>query len=39
MRINTPLIVQEKNLEWFPRMRAMSLAADEGEAVKDLKKL
>jgi hypothetical protein len=22
---------QEKNLDWFPRMRAMSLAADDGE--------
>ena len=22
---------QEKNLDWFPRLRAMSLAADEGE--------
>ena len=22
---------QEKNLEWFPRMRAMSLSADDGE--------
>ncbi|XP_064473340.1 inositol 1,4,5-trisphosphate receptor type 1-like isoform X1 [Ornithodoros turicata] len=24
-------MIQEKNLEWFPRMRAMSLAADEAE--------
>lgn len=23
--------MQEKNLEWFPRMRAMSLQAEEGE--------
>ena len=23
--------LQEKNLDWFPRMRAMSLAADDGE--------
>jgi hypothetical protein len=22
---------QDKNLDWFPRMRAMSLAADDGE--------
>lgn len=25
-------MIQEKNLEWFPRMRAISLAADEGES-------
>nr|XP_054750035.1 inositol 1,4,5-trisphosphate receptor-like [Lytechinus pictus] len=25
-------MIKEKNLEWFPRMRAMSLAADEGES-------
>jgi len=24
-------MVNDKNLDWFPRMRAMSLAADEGE--------
>ena len=24
--------LQDRNLEWFPRLRAMSLAADEGEA-------
>jgi len=24
-------MVKDRNLEWFPRMRAMSLAADEGE--------
>ncbi|XP_070559179.1 inositol 1,4,5-trisphosphate receptor-like isoform X4 [Ptychodera flava] len=24
-------MIKDKNLEWFPRMRAMSLAADEGE--------
>ena len=24
--------MQEKNLDWFPRMRAMSLAADDGES-------
>ena len=24
-------VFQEKNLDWFPRMRAMSLAADDGE--------
>ena len=24
--------MQEKNLDWFPRLRAMSLAADEGES-------
>lgn len=23
---------QDRNLDWFPRLRAMSLAADEGEA-------
>lgn len=23
--------LKEKNLDWFPRMRAMSLAADDGE--------
>ena len=23
--------LQDRNLEWFPRLRAMSLAADEGE--------
>lgn len=25
-------MIAEKNLDWFPRMRAMSLAADEGES-------
>lgn len=25
------VVLQEKNLEWFPRMRAMSLAADEAD--------
>jgi hypothetical protein len=25
------LFTQEKNLDWFPRMRAMSLTADDGE--------
>lgn len=25
------IILQDRNLEWFPRLRAMSLAADEGE--------
>ncbi|XP_033607946.1 inositol 1,4,5-trisphosphate receptor isoform X2 [Cryptotermes secundus] len=25
-------MVKDRNLEWFPRLRAMSLAADEGEA-------
>ena len=25
------LCLQEKNLEWFPRMRAMSLAAEDGD--------
>ena len=24
-------VFQEKNLDWFPRMRAMSLTAEEGE--------
>lgn len=27
-----PLIFQEKNLEWFPRMRAMSLVSSEGDS-------
>lgn len=27
----SPLPSQEKNLEWFPRMRAMSLVSNEGE--------
>lgn len=25
------ILLQEKNLDWFPRMRAMSLAADDSE--------
>jgi inositol 1,4,5-triphosphate receptor type 1 len=25
-------MIKEKNLDWFPRMRAMSLAADDGES-------
>lgn len=28
----SPLISQEKNLEWFPRMRAMSLVSSEGDS-------
>lgn len=28
----TVIALQDRNLEWFPRLRAMSLAADEGEA-------
>lgn len=27
-----PLVSQEKNLEWFPRMRAMSLVSSEGDS-------
>lgn len=26
-----PVLLKERNLDWFPRMRAMSLAADDGE--------
>lgn len=29
--MSLPLISQEKNLEWFPRMRAMSLVSSEGD--------
>lgn len=29
--LSTFLTYQEKNLEWFPRMRAMSLVSNEGE--------
>lgn len=25
------LMIKERNLDWFPRMRAMSLAADDGD--------
>lgn len=31
LNVSLPLISQEKNLEWFPRMRAMSLVSSEGD--------
>lgn len=31
LTVSLSLIPQEKNLEWFPRMRAMSLVSSEGD--------
>lgn len=31
LTVSLPLVPQEKNLEWFPRMRAMSLVSSEGD--------
>lgn len=31
VKVNLFTSFQDRNLEWFPRLRAMSLSADEGE--------